>query len=125
MKQSLKYGLFLVLALLIHIASSEATGGISKVPSPTYRQSVCCVSQDRPVRNAIERLYNFYSTQPCDMSHADVTHVPADKSILLLITYLREYKSPQSLSRTHSLHIADYFYDPITHYIYGLRKIVI
>lgn len=125
MKQSLKYGLLLVLALLIHIVSNEATGDICRVPSPTYRQGRCCVSQDRPVDNALERLYHFYSTQSCDMSHADIAHIPADKSVQLLVTYFREYKTQQTSPRTHSLHIPDYLFDPITHYIYGLRKIVI
>ena len=59
------------------------------------------------------------------MSHADVAHIPTDKSVQLLITYFREYKSQQNTSQTHSLHIPKYFYDPITYYIYGLRKIVI
>lgn len=125
MKQSIKYGLFLVLALLITIVSNEANGDICRVPSPTYRQGRCYLSQDRPVHNALERLYNFYSTQSCDMSHADVAHTPADKSVQLLITYFREYRTQQAPPCTHSLHIPNYFYDPITHYIYGLRKIVI
>ena len=112
MKQSLKYGLFLVLALLIHVVSNEAMEDNCRVSPPTYRQ-------------ALERLHYFYSTQSCDMSHADVAHIPTDKSVQLLITYFREYKSQQNTSQTHSLHIPKYFYDPITYYIYGLRKIVI
>ena len=82
-------------------------------------------NMDHPVHNALERLHYFYSTQSCDMSHADVAHIPTDKSVQLLITYFREYKSQQNTSQTHSLHIPKYFYDPITYYIYGLRKIVI
>ncbi len=125
MKQSLKYGLFLVLALLIHVVSNEAMEDNCRVSPPTYRQEKCYVSQDHPVHNALERLHYFYSTQSCDMSHADVAHIPTDKSVQLLITYFREYKSQQNTSQIHSLHIPKYFYDPITYYIYGLRKIVI
>lgn len=104
MKQSLKYGLFLVLALLIHVVSNEAMEDNCRVSPPTYRQEKCYVSQDHPVHNALERLHYFYSTQSCDMSHADVAHIPTDKSVQLLITYFREYKSQQNTSQTHSLH---------------------
>ena len=115
MKQSLKYGLFLVLALLIHVVPNETMEDNCRVAPPTYRQEKCYVSQDHPVHNALERLYYFYSTQSCDMSHADVAHVPTDKSVQLLIAYFREYKSQQNTSQTHSLHIPKYFYDPITY----------
>lgn len=125
MKQSLKCGLLLVLALLIHSVANAAMEDICKVSSPTYRQEKCCVSQDHPTHNALERLYSFYSAQSCDMSHAVIAHVPTDKSVQLLITHFREHKSPQSPSYTHSFHVPKYFSDPITHYIYGLRKIVI
>lgn len=125
MKQSLKYGLLLILALLIHIVTNEAIENSSKVLSPTYRQERCCVSQDRPVRNVLERLYNFYSTQSRDMSHAEVAHIPADKSLLLLVTYFCEHYKLQSTPYSPSLHTHNCLYDPITHYIYGLRKIVI
>ena len=125
MKQSLKLGLLLVLALLIHCTTNGTIEDICKVSPPTYRQEKCYVSQDHPVHNALERLYNFYATQSCDMSHADVAHVPADKSMLLLITYFCEHYKLQSPPRSASLHTPTYFYDPISYYIYGLRKIVV
>ena len=125
MKQSLKFGLLLVLALLIHCATNGAMEDMCKVSSPTYRQEKCYVSQDRPIQNALERLYNLYATQSCDMSHTDVAHVPADKSILLLITYFCEHYKFQSPPPSSSLHSSEYFYDPISYYIYELRKIVI
>lgn len=104
MKQSLKYGLFLVLALLIHVVSNEAMEDNCRVSPPTYRQEKCYVSQDHPVHNALERLHYFYSIQSCDMSHADVAHIPTDKSVQLLITYFREYKSQQTRLRLiHSI----------------------
>ena len=125
MKQSLKFGLLLVLALLIHCATNGAVEDMCKVSSPTYRQEKCYVSQDCPVHNALERLYHLYSTQSCDMNHTDIAHVPADKSILLLITYFCEHYKFQSPPLSSSLHSSEYFYDPISYYIYGLRKIVV
>ena len=125
MKQSLKYGLFLVLALLIHVVPNETMEDNCRVAHPKYRQEKCFVSQDHTVPNAHDRLYYFYSTQSCDMSHADVAHVPTDKSVQLLIAYFREYKSQQNTSQTHSLHIPKYFYYPFTYFIFGLMKSVI
>ena len=125
MKQSLKYGLFLVLALLIHVVSNEAMEDNCRVSPPTYRQEKCYVSQDHPVHNALERLHYFYSIQSCDMSHADVAHIPTDKSMFLLIAYFCDHYKHQSPPYPVSSHSPTYYYDPITYYIYGLRKIVI
>lgn len=77
----LKIRTTLVLALLIHCATNGAMEDMCKVSSPTYRQEKCYVSQDRPIQDALERLYNLYTTQTCDMSHTDVAHVPTDKSM--------------------------------------------
>ena len=96
MKQSLKFGLLLVLALLIHCATNGAMEDMCKVSSPTYRQEKCYVSQDRPIQDALERLYNLYTTQTCDMSHTDVAHVPTDKSMFLLIAYFCDHYKHQS-----------------------------
>jgi len=96
MKQSLKFGLLLVLALLIHCVANGTMEDICKVSSPTYRQEKCYVSQDRPIHNALERLYNLYATQSCDMSHTDITHVPANKSILLPMASSGEHYNFQS-----------------------------
>lgn len=125
MKQSLKYGLLLVLALLIHSVANEKVENMCKAPYPTYSQEKCYFSQESPVQNALERLFYLYSTQSCDMSHVDVVHIPADKSMLLPITYLREHRKQATPSYSHLSHVPNYFYDPITYYIYGLRKIVI
>ena len=125
MKQSLIFGQLLVLTLLIHCAINGIIEDMGKVSPPTYRQEKCYVSQDHPFHNALERLYHFYTTQSCDMSHVDVAHIPADKSILLLIAYFCEHYKFQNPVYSASLHTFTYLYDPISYYIYGLRKIVI
>ena len=111
MKQSLKFGLLLVLALLIHCATNGAIEDMCKVSSP--------------IQDALERLYNLYTTQTCDMSHTDVAHVPTDKSMFLLIAYFCDHYKHQSPPYPVSSHSPTYYYDPISYYIYGLRKIVI
>ena len=122
MKQSLKFGLLLVLALLIHCATNGAMEDMCKVSSPTYRQEKCYVSQDRPIQDALERLYNLYTTQTCDMSHTDVAHVPTDKSMFLLIAYFCDHYKHQSPPYPVSSHSPTYYYDPISYYIYGFEK---
>ncbi len=125
MKQSFKYGLLLLLLLLLHSwvmnGDGEATASFS-ISHPN-----CCISQDRPLHRAINRLYHFYSTlQFCDLSHADLSsNGPTEKGFLTAGGYPGEYKHnyiPGEISfplpRYHNPH-------PITYYIYGLRKIVI
>lgn len=125
MKQNLKFGLLLVLALLIHCATNGAMEDMCKVSSPTYRQEKCYMSQDCPIQNALERLYNLYATQSCDMSHTDVTHVPTNKSVLLPVAFSGEHHNSQRPYHSSSSHPPTCYYDPISYYIYGLRKIVI
>ena len=115
MKQNLKFGLLLVLALLIHCATNGAMEDMCKVSSPTYRQEKCYVSQDCPIQNALERLYNLYATQSCDMS----------KSVLLPVAFSGEHHNSQRPYHSSSSHPPTCYYDPISYYIYGLRKIVI
>lgn len=85
---------------------------------PTYRQEKCYVSQDRPIQDALERLYNLYTTQTCDMSHTDVAHVPTDKSMFLLIAYFCDHYKHQSPPYPVSSHSPTYYYDPISYYIW-------
>ena len=80
---------------------------------------------NRPIQDALEHLYNLYTTQTCDMSHTDVAHVPTDKSMFLLIAYFCDHYKHQSPPYPVSSHSPTYYYDPISYYIYGLRKIVI
>ena len=115
----------MVFALLIHSVANLTMENNSKDISLTYSQEECLISQARPIHNALERLYNYYSTQSCDLGHTDIAQVPAEKSIQLLISYFREYKSMQRLSYDDTHRIPKFSSDPITHYIYGLRKIII
>ena len=125
MKQSLKYGLLLVLALLIHLVIYQTMENNCKELSPTHCQEKCYVSQNNPIQNALARLYDYYSIQSSDLSHMDVAPVPVDKSISLFIDYLRGCRNSQSPPYDRSSQTPEYLPDPISHYIYGLRKIVI
>ena len=53
MKQSLKFGLLLVLALLIHCATNGAMEDMCKVSSPTYRQEKCYVHGESALKDPL------------------------------------------------------------------------
>ena len=124
MKQSLKYGILLIFALLLHSIVTEATG--ETVMPDVLSHNKCFVSQARPMRNAIEKFYLFCSPLSCEMGHADLSHVPTDKNFLRLTIRQYRYRGILPSLYEHSsqlyTHVPE---DPIMHYIYGQRKIVI
>ena len=124
MKQSLKYGILLIFALLLHSIVTEATG--ETVMPDVLSHNKCFVSQARPMRNAIEKFYLFCSPLSCEMGHADLSHVPTDKNFLRLT--IRQYRYRGILPSLYEHSSQLYTHDPeapIMHYIYGQRKIVI
>lgn len=124
MKQSLKYGILLIFALLLHSIVTEATG--ETVMPDVLSHNKCFVSQARPMRNAIEKFYLFCSPLSCEMGHADLSHVPTDKNFLRLTIRQYRYRGilPSLYEHSSLLYTHDPE-DPIMHYIYGQRKIVI
>ena len=104
-----------------------ATEATDKLCIPEVSQSdICYVSQARPMRNAIDKFYHLYSVLSCDMEHADLSHVPTDKSFLRLSTRMREFRGIIPPSNDYSSHLYTHDpIDPVVEYIYGQRKIVI
>ena len=125
MKQSIKYGLLLVLSLLIYSVVNQTMENKRKEISPVYRQEKCLVSTNDPAQNALAHFLHSFFTQSCDMSHKDMVYVPADKSIPLHTNFSRQHKSFRNIPDYSSYHIPKFLSDPITYYIYGLRKIII
>ena len=124
MKQSLKYGILLIFALLLHSIVTEATG--ETVMPDVLSHNKCFVSQARPMRNAIEKFYLFCSPLSCEMGHADLSHVPTDKNFLRLTIRQYRYRGILPSLNEHSSQLYTHDpEDPIMHYIYGQRKIVI
>ena len=78
------------------------------------------------MRNAIEKFYLFCSPLSCEMGHADLSHVPTDKNFLRLAIRQYRYRGilPSLYEHSSQLYTHDPE-DPIMHYIYGQRKIVI
>ena len=91
MKQSLKYGILLIFALLLHSIVTEATG--ETVMPDVLSHNKCFVSQARPMRNAIEKFYLFCSPLSCEMGHADLSYLPTKISCVwpFVSTDIEEY----------------------------------
>lgn len=114
----------MIVTLLLHALMTEAAGEISAPPAPGH--SKCFVSQARPMRDAIDKFYLFCSPLSCDLMHADLSHVPTDKNLLRLTLRQCVFKGIIPSLHEHSSHLYTHDpEDPIMHYIYGQRKIVI
>lgn len=116
----------MILTLLLHSFSDKAMEEAGKVALPTYHQDECYISQEQPDNNMLSHLFHLHATPSCDMSHTDGVHVPGNKSVLWVIAFFYKHhrlsQSPPPAARQYSPILSS---DPVSHYIYGLRKIVI
>ena len=115
----------MVIALLIYAFTTESVGNNSKVSCPTSCWQKTDSYQKESFQDILEQLFHFYACQTCEIGHADAIHIPGDKIFLLPVFYLKEHKNSPAPPNASQLHLPHYFYDPITHYIYALRRIVI
>lgn len=127
MKQKLKYTLLLAFTLLLHFIVTDAAECEHTTPSSVISQTEAqyFLSENCPVENAINRLFILYSNQSCELSYADIMHLPAAKSLQLLVVNIRTCKMFSKSQPTFSHHLLEYYSGAITHYIYRLKKIII
>lgn len=124
MKQSLKYGLLVVLTLLLHLATMKAVNVVD-LPDEAVQEE-CFLSQDSSVHYTFERFYIYYSDMPCELSHGDVSHIPTDKSVVRHFARFREHRAMNGFFSDYLLHSTIYsLSDPVSYYVFGLRKIII
>lgn len=128
MKHNLKYGMVLAFALLLHlIAINVANLSCSTSITPSS-QDECFISQAAPssLHGAYRHFHIYCATMPGEMGHADISHVPADKSFLRPEVSFRKYLRNTSFLSDISIHVSIHsLFDPLTYYVYGLRKILI
>ena len=114
MKQSLKYYILIALAVLLHSVTMKAANTSYIIEDP---------DQDR---NILERFHFYCTIMPCEMGHADISHVPTDKSFIRPETVFHKYRMRNNPLSDHSIYSHTYNpSDPLTYYVYGLRKIII
>lgn len=118
----------MALALLLHVITMKVAE-ISYLPTDEAVQDECFISQasySSSSGNAYGHFHFYCTTMPCEMGHADISHVPTDKSFLRSETCFRKYMLRKSLSSDISTRIDRHsLFDPLTYYVYGLRKIII
>lgn len=123
MKQNLKYCILIVLLILLYPMVVKAIGTSYTIQLP--EQEECFISQARPNRDIIESLY-YCAQMPCEIVHADLSHIPTDKSLLRLIACFRIHRDVKSNPSAFLLHLNIHsLSDPLAYYVYGLRKIII
>ena len=125
MKQSLKYYILIALAVLLHSVTMKAANTSYIIEDPD--QDECFISQAAPAnRNILERFHFYCTIMPCEMGHADISHVPTDKSFIRPETVFHKYRMRNNPLSDHSIYSHTYNpLDPLTYYVYGLRKIII
>ena len=127
MRQCIKYFMIVLLGVLLYDGVAQAAGIsctfihndeerciLSQAPTTTHKQDIRSI------------LYDHFSSIPLYMDNVDSTQVPGNKSVLLLLSYFRMYWLADSPSSNPLLHSAFYpVPDPLSYYVFGLRKIII
>lgn len=126
MRQSLKYSIVVVLVMLLHSVTMKA---VDFSHTTTHlSQEECFISQARSAtaKNAFKRFHIYCATVPCEMAHTDLSHIPTDKSFLRAETICRKYKMRNTFLSDIALNLHIHsLSDPLTYYVYGLRKIIL
>ena len=106
MKQSLKYYILIALAVLLHSVTMKAANTSYIIEDPD--QDECFISQAAPAnRNILERFHFYCTIMPCE-------------------TVFHKYRMRNNPLSDHSIYSHTYNpLDPLTYYVYGLRKIII
>ncbi len=124
MKDFFKYGVILILTLLVHSAMIQEINGACSLPD-TYQEE-CFVSLSNSSNKDLQNTSIHYMVMSCDLSHIDLSNIPTIKSFLRLPSWFREYKAVNHLSPANLSHYAICNSpDPVGYYVFGLRKIII
>lgn len=126
MKQNLKYGIIVLFTILLHSLTMKAA---DVVYAEDATQQECFISQPQVGVTQIshEHFHLFGISTPCEIGHADISHISTtDKSFHRPEAYFRKYMLRKSPSSDILLHINKHsLSDPLTYYVYELRKIII
>lgn len=126
MKQNLKYGIIVLFTILLHSLTMKAA---DVVYTEDATQQECFISQAKVGSTQMphEHFHIFGISTPCEIGHADISHISTtDKSFHRTETCFRKYMLRKSLLSDVLLPINKHsLSDPLTYYIYELRKIII
>lgn len=126
MRQCIKYFMIVLLGVLLYDGAAQAAGiSCTFIRNDEER---CILSQAPTAHKQDIRsiLYDHFSSIPLYMDNVDSTQVPGNKSVLLLLNYFRMYGLSDSSISGSLLHASFYpVPDPLSYYVFGLRKIII
>ena len=126
MRQCIKYFMIVLLGVLLYDGAAQAAGiSCTFIRNDEER---CILSQAPTAHKQDIRsiLYDHFSSIPLYMDNVDSTQVPGNKSFFILLNYFRMYWLADSPSSNPLLHSAFYpVPDPLSYYVFGLRKIII
>ena len=125
MKQCIKYFMIILLGVLLYDGAAQAAGISCTLIS---NDSERCFLSQAPTSHQqnIRNIYNHFSSMPLYMDNVDSTQVPGNKSVLLLLNYFRMCWLSDSSIGDSPLHTSFYpVPDPLSYYVFGLRKIII
>ena len=127
MRQCIKYFMIVLLGVLLYDSVAQAAGIsctfirndeerciLSQAPTTAHKHDIRSI------------LYDHFSSIPLYMDNVDSTQVPGNKSVLLLLNYFRMCWLSDSSIGDSPLHTSFYpVPDPLSYYVFGLRKIII
>lgn len=125
MKQCIKYFTILLLGILLYDGAAQAAGISCTFMSNDEDR---CILSQAPTSHQqnLRSIYNHFLSIPLYMDNVDSTQVPGNKSVLLLLNYVRMYGRDDTPSCNSLLHAAFHSVpDPLSYYVFGLRKIII
>lgn len=125
MKQNLKYGIIVLFAILLHSFTMKAADMLYTEDTTAQECFISQASSDA-TRIAYEHFHLYGISTPYEMGHADIPHAPTDKSFFKTETCFHKYMLRKSPSSDVLLHLNRHsLSDPLTYYVYELRKIII
>lgn len=125
MKVFFKYSVLALLAICLNMEIAEAWDMyMNELPTTSEQQFVAYHVQT--TRQAINKFYEHCPNMPCDLVHNTSKDVPTAKYILRAANSFGKTSLEQDTFKKNRSRISIlYSSDPISYYVFGLRKIVI
>ncbi|KAA6315752.1 hypothetical protein EZS27_033836 [termite gut metagenome] len=114
-----------VLIMLLYSPVVEAARADSTIQTSFFLGHTSILAQGQDGKQSVS-FHDFFSCTLCDVVCIDSVHVPTIKNMLLFTTLFKE-NIPTKVSLYDVVLHRPFIYvsDPVTYYVFGLRKIVV
>lgn len=125
MRVFFKYSVLAFLAICLNMEIAEVLDVyMNDLSTISEQQFVAYKTQT--TRQAINKFYEHCPSMPCDLAHNTSKDVPTAKYILRAANSFGKTSPELDTFKKNLSHISlFYFSDPVSYYVFGLRKIVI